>query len=426
MTATMYFMRTGFSSTELWGKPMTFYQRAFRYLQRKKSKSVVLFFCFLVISTLILCAAMILQTAENADRSIREKTGTKIILNDQRGQNSIPSKTVSRLLSLPAVMKVNRAASCIAYPADFSPVIMKDGDEPLNLAVTLHACDNTETDGLFAQEKYRLLEGTHITENQNGILINSILAQVNGLGIGDSITLETETGATASGEIIGVFFSGMERRQEDNVAAAYRIENQIYVDHGLLETLFDTDGYSSVSVYTADPDSLEVLREQAEALVDDSISVTTSDALYRQMLAPLKQVTHVTVLMLAITVTTAVIVISLLLCMWMRTRAKEMAVFISLGVSKGSLFLQAMTESLTLFALSVSGAAAICGLFARRLMDGLFSTDDLAGLAGTHLELAHLLTLLLFGSAIVLTAVGISVLPILRANPRETLARMEG
>lgn len=426
MTVTTYFTPVGFSSTESWGKTMTFYQRALCYLRRRKTKSSVLFFCFLLTGTLILCAAMILQTAENADRSIREKTGAKIILSDQMGQNSIPSETVSRLLSLSAVTKVNRAASSIAYPADFSPVIMKDGDEPLNQAVTLHACDNTETDGLFAQEKYRLLEGTHITEAQNGILINSILAQVNGLGIGDTIVLKARTGATASGKITGTFFSGMERRQEDNVTAAYRIENQIYVDLNLFETLFGTDGYSSVSVYTADPDSLEALREQAEALVDDFVSVTTSDTLYRQMLAPLKQVTRVTVLMLAITVTTAVIVVSLLLCMWMRTRAKEMAVLISLGVSKGNLFLQAMAECLTLFGLSVPGSAGICGLFARRVMENLFSTNDLAGMAGVELELTHLLALLLLGSTIVLTAVGISVLPILRANPRDTLTRMEG
>ena len=210
------------------------------------------------------------------------------------------------------------------------------------------------------------------------------------------------------------------------MAAAYRIENQIYVDHSLFETLFDTDGYCSVSVYTSEPDSLDALREQTEPLVDDSVSITTSDALYQQMIAPLKQVIRVTVLMLALIVTTAVIVVSLLLCMWMRTRAKEMAVFISLGVSKGSLFLQAMTESLTLFILSVLGATVICGLFARRLMDSLFSTGDLAHMAGAHLEPTHLLTLILLGSAIVLSAVGMSVFPTLRANPRDTLARMEG
>ena len=76
---------------------MNFYQRGFCYLWRKKGKSVLLFFCFLVVSTLILCAAIILQTTESANRSIREKTGTKVILSDLRGRNGIPSETVSRL-----------------------------------------------------------------------------------------------------------------------------------------------------------------------------------------------------------------------------------------------------------------------------------------------------------------------------------------
>lgn len=97
-----------------------------------------------------------------------------------------------------------------------------------------------------------------------------------------------------------------------------------------------------------------------------------------------------------------------------------------LGVSKGSLFLQTMTESLTLFVLSALGAAVICGLFAGKLMDRLFSTGDLARMASAHLEPTHLLTLFLLGSAIVLVTVGLSVFSTLRANPRDTLARMEG
>lgn len=406
---------------------MNFYQRGFCYLWRKKGKSVLLFFCFLVVSTLILCAAIILQTTESANRSIREKTGTKVVLSDLRGRNGIPSETVSRLGELPSVTKVNRGAGGTAFPGDFSPIMIKDGDEPLNLSVTLHGCDNTEPDGLFAQEKFCLLEGAHITPAQTGVLINSLLAQANGLGLGDAITLETATGERASGEITGIFFSGMERQQEDNVAAAYRIENQIYVDMVLFETLFGVAGYSAVSLYTADPDSLENLREQAETMVDgEAISVTTSDALYRQMISPLKQVVRAAILMLAITVTTAVIVISLLLCMWMRTRTKEAAVFISLGFSKGNLLLQAITESLTLFALSVLGAAVLCGLFAGRLLESLFSAGDFGALRGAHLEAEHLLTLLLLGGAMVLIAVGVSLVPTLRANPREVLAKMEG
>lgn len=405
---------------------MRFYQRAFRYIYRKKNKSILLFLCFLIISTMVLCAAMVLQTAQATSLSMWEKTGTKIILKNQRGENYIKADLIPGILEFATVTKINRMASNIAYPVDFSPVIMKEDSDALNSAVTLQAYDNTETDGPFAEEKYRLLDGKPITENQNGILVNSRLAELNEFHIGDQLTFITESGNTAVGEIIGIFFSGMERKQDDSIASAYRLENQIFVDHTLFETLYDEGGYSSLSVYTDDPANLSSLRQQVESLVDDDTSITTSDLLYQQMQAPLKQVIRITSLMLVLVTVTAIIVVSLLLCMWMRTRTKEMAVLISLGISKGNLLLQSMTESFLLFGLSALGATAISSLFAGQIMHSLFDTNDYSILANAHLEGIHLLMLLLLGGIIVLIAVGISALPTLRANPRDTLSRMEG
>lgn len=422
----MYFTHPVFSFTEKWGDSMTFYERAFRYIGRKRSKSSLLFACFLVISTMVLCASMILQTAQATNRAIQEKTGTKLVLDDLRGENGVSPETIASISELTAVNKVNRSASNTAYPMDFSPVITKDGTENLNLSVTLHGYDNTEIDGFFAQEKYRLLDGKHITEEQNGVIVNSILAEANQLSIGDMISFETENGKTAEGKIIGIFFSGSERKQDENITAAYRLENQIFVDHGLFEKLYGTSGFSSVSVYTENPEQLNELYAQTEALIDNTVKITTSDALYQQMQAPLKQVIRITTLMLVLITITAVVVISLLLCMWTRTRIKETAVLISIGVSKLNLLLQELTESLTLFILSVLSASVISGLFGGQLMNRLFSASDFAGMAAAHLEIEHLLTLLLLGSGIVFVAVGISIFPILRANPRDTLSRMEG
>lgn len=405
---------------------MRFYQRAIRYIYRKKNKSILLFLCFLIISTMVLCAAIVLETAQAISLSMWEKTGTKIILKNQRGENCIKADLISEILEFEAVTKINRIASNIAYPGDFSPVIMKDDSDALNSAVTLLAYDNTKTDGQFAEEKYRLLDGKPIMENQNGILVNSRLAELNGFHIGDSLTFIAESGNTAAGEIIGIFFSGIERKQDDSIVSAYRIENQIFVDHTLFEALYDEGEYSSLSVYTDDPDNLSSLRGQVESLIDDDTSITTSDLLYKQMQAPLKQVICITTLMLALTTVTAIIVVSLLLCMWMRTRSKEMAVLISLGISKGNLLLQSMTESFMLFGLSVLGATAVSSLFASRIMHSLFETNDYSILANAHLEGIHLLMLLLLGGIIVLIAVGISALPTLRANLGDTLSRMEG
>lgn len=421
-----FFMQPACISTEARGenvKSMTFYERAFRYIQRKRSQSILLLVCFFIISVTILSATMILQSAQATNFSIREKTGTKLVL---RSESGISADTIVQIQGISSVSKINGTVSNAAFPVGFSPVIKKDGTEPLNMAVSLHAYDNTEMDGLFAEEKYRLLDGIHITENQSGILVNSILADANGLSIGDSLSFQTEDEKTAAGKIIGIFFSGSEREQENNVTAAYRIENQIFVDHKLFQQLYGVREMDAVSVYIADPEKLDELQTQIESLVDDSVSITASDALYKQMQAPLKQVIRITSLMLILTVITAVIVISLLLCMWTRTRIKETAVLISLGVSKISMLLQELTESLVLFILSVMGATAFGILFAGQLTSALFSASDFVSLANIHLEIKHVLTLLLLGSGIVFVAVGISIYPILRANPRDTLSRMEG
>ena len=406
---------------------MYFYQRAFRYITRKKSKSLLLFLCLFIISTMVLCGTMVLQTAQATSRSMWEKTGTKIVLKDQRGENKIQTELCSQILELPNVSKINRAASHTAYSGNFTPVIVKDDESDLNASVTLQAYDNTETDGSFAEEKYRLLDGNPIQEEHSGILVNSLLAELNGFQIGDQLTFAAENGSTATGEITGIFFSGMERKQDASIVSAYRIENQIFVDHALFETLYGEEGYSSIAVYTDNPENLSSLRQQIEPFVaGEDIDISTSDLLYQQMQAPLEQVIRISSLTLVLIIITAVIVISLLLCMWMRTRTKEMAVFISLGISKGSLFLQAMTESFSLFALSVIGAVVISSLFAGQLMHSLFETYELAVIANTGLSGTHLLTLLLLGSVIVFIAVGISIVPILRANPRDTLSKMEG
>ena len=406
---------------------MRFDQRAFRYLWRKRSKSILLLCILLVISTMILAATMILQTAQTTSSSIQEKTNSKIVLQSQNGKNIINSELIAQIAAFEDVSGINRTASGTAYPVNFSPVTYAESSEPENLTVAVKAYDNTEIDGLFAEEKYRLLEGVPISEEHpQGILINSILAQANSLTIGNQLEFETEDGTSVSGEIIGIFFSGMERKQEDSILSVYRIENQVFVDHSFFEMLFGTPGFSSVSVYTSVPEQMDVLYSDIEQLVGEEINLVESDTLYAQIQAPLQQVIRVTIVMLVLTLITAVIVVSLLLCMWMRTRQKEFAILISLGKSKWDLLSQVITESVTLFLLSVLGAACCTNLLSGKIMQSLFSAEEFSSIMNAHVQGRHLLTLIVVGGFIVLLAVGISIFPTLRTNPRDTLSRMEG
>ncbi len=130
-----------------------------------------------------------------------------------------------------------------------------------------------------------------------------------------------------------------------------RIENQIFIDNISYSDLFETDGYTKVAVYCKNPEQLNVLEEELNKYL--------SDTLYQQMALPLEQITRAAKLMLALTLLAGTVIVSLLLCMWMRTRQKEIAIFISIGKSKASIFLQVFMESFFVFAFSVLGSCCL-------------------------------------------------------------------
>ena len=127
-------------------KSMTFYERAFRYLWRKRSQSILLLVCFFIISVIVLSATVILQSAQATNLSIQEKTGTKLVLHSETG---ITADTIAQIQGISSVSKINRTVSNTAFPVGFSPVIKKEGTDPLNMAVSLHAYDNIGMDAFI-------------------------------------------------------------------------------------------------------------------------------------------------------------------------------------------------------------------------------------------------------------------------------------
>ena len=107
----------------------------------------------------------------------------------------------------------------------------------------------------------------------------------------------------------------------------------------------------------------------------------------------------------------------------MRTRAKEIAVLISLGTSKANILLQNITESFFVFFLSAIGAIIISSLISNQLMEYLFTSVSIS--AHVQLQWKNVLALFLLGGCLIFCVVTFSDLPVLRASVRDTLSRME-
>ena len=405
---------------------MTFYQLAFRYLKRKKAKAILLFFVLLLVSSMILSTNMILRATEDSKAEIQEKTKSKIVLEITKEENRITQQEVEEILNLEEVSTVNCQNKGQAFPNNFYPVTTNDSTEENNQKIMLFSYDDLQNDSAFYEGRYRLVSGNYITKDKRGAVINSSLADSNGLELGDDIKIENTEGKIVSLKIVGLFLSGSERKQTEKMDSVDRIENQIFVDNESYSQLLGNTGYYKVSVYCKNPEQLPTLEKQLRSIFPEKVSFTSSDTLYRQMALPLDQITRVANLMLVLTLITGIVIVSLLLCMWMRTRQKEAAIFISIGKSKYSIFLQVLLESFLVFLVSIIGACGLGSLMAEFLQKALTHSETTEVSLNVFLQGKDIGSLVVWGSFLVLTAVLVSLFPILKANPRDTLSRMEG
>ena len=409
---------------------MTFYQLALRYLMRKKSKTILLFLVLVFVGSMVLSTTMILRATEDSKTLIQEKTNSKIVIGIRNERNRISDDEVEQISLLKNVSSINRQSINFAFPSNCIPFTVSDSAEIDNLKVSIFSYDDLENDSAFFEQRYRIIEGSYIKhDTKNGVVINSLFAELNGLNIGDIIEFETVDGINVSAEIIGLFISGSERKQSDTTLAVNRIENHIFIDNNTYSEMFENYGYYEIAVYAKNPEELDILETELSSIFSDNsekVSMTTSDTLFQQTKAPLEQIIRVVNLMLILTVITGTVVITILLCMWMRTRKKEAAIFISIGKNKGSILLQVLLEAFGVFIVSVVGACGIGNVIAKILKDLLLNSQTAELTLDVALKLTDIISLFGIGSLIVLVAVIISMFPILKANPKDTLSRMEG
>ena len=405
---------------------MKFYQLAFRYLCRKKSKTFILLLVLLFINSMILGSYMILHATEDSRITMQEKMGTKAVLEVKGSDRFITENEVRKIRDMDGVISVNRMADSAVYPVNFNPITNSDSEDENNWKVTLLSYDELERDSAFSDLRYRLMKGDMITESSGkGAVINFALADANGLEIGDEMEVGTETGSVINVKIIGVFVAGSERNQMDTLPAVNRIENQIFIDNESYTGLFDNAGYRKIAVYTKKPDQIDVLVQELKDFLGSRVEITTADILYRQLEVPLNRIVRVMKFMLVFTLAAGVTITSILLCMWMRSRKREIAVFISMGKKKTDIFMQVFMETAAVFCLSVFGACVI-GSGMAGIMKELLMEENTAVLLSVSLQAGDIAAMFFAGGCIAVIAVCISLLPILRANPKDILSKMEG
>lgn len=405
---------------------MEFYKRAIRYLARKRSKTAILFLVLFVAETMILCTVTILRASEEAKSSLQEKTKSKVIAEISDKDHLITIEDINAIFNFDGVKDINKMAKSQCCPVGFRLYTGNQDSTKENSQAQVVSYDSLSADGPFAEGQIRLIKGD-FPEDKNEIVVNQNLAEMNQWELGDTVLLKNDAGEKINAVISGLYLSGTESKQTKSTLAVYRIENTIYGMPELALKLQRQKGFESASVYVKNPEQLTSIEQQISRKLGKKVELTKSDVLYRQMEQPLKQVVRVVKLMLILTIGTAAIVITLLLCMWMRARKKETAVYISLGENKGTIFLQILLEGLLVFFMATVISVLSGNYMAEALKKLLFTENQISSVPlEIGIRVADIGWLAVAGAGILLIAVGISLIPILLANPKDTLSEMEG
>lgn len=404
---------------------MNFVKRAMCYVRRKSGKSVLLFFLFLVADITILGTLAILDTSSGINDEIRRQTNAKVVIESLEVNRSLTEQDYLKLLDITGINSMNRMAKCTLNPNGFAPITGADESEIGQ--VCLIGFDDMEKDSPFTENVCRLVAG-EFAKNENEIVINQHLAEQNQIEIGDELHFiptsnEPSGHGDGSARVTGFYLNGNERKQTENVLTINRIENQIYTNLSFAVGM-GAERYEKIVAYVNNPEQLSETADVIGTTLGEGFGISTQDTMYQKMKFSIMQIERVTKLVFGLTVMTSIFVAGMLLCMWMRNRKVEIAVFVSLGISKLEVFLQMMTEIVCIYSISCMMSA---GIFSAIIP---FLSELMKGMDGVRMNLTFSMRNVwkVWGiGVIVLTLITLMVmLPCLTKKIKDTLSEMEG
>ena len=103
---------------------MKFYQLGFRYLQRKKGKTILLLIVLILVNSMILGTSMILRTTNESKQAMQEKTDSKIVAEITSKDSKITENEVNKMKPLEDVSAINRIGRQEVFPNNFASVTL--------------------------------------------------------------------------------------------------------------------------------------------------------------------------------------------------------------------------------------------------------------------------------------------------------------
>ena len=408
-------------------------KRAVLYVTRKKGKSILLFFIFLVMATFVLTSFTIWKASETAQLDLRQSLGGRFdIFVDWENSPYVCKENVSEeydeetgkfstsflmysteqftLENIAAIKEIEGVKYCSARFDTIAPVdelSLFPGTFPVDSKYRGHTkvvgVYGTEDDALFTSGALSLSDGRHITSKDHYVaVISRDAAEKSELKIGDYITLhsyDTEgrsyTGKAIRIQIIGLFTSDVIEQFGETVTTYDKIQNRVFVD---LQSSLEMDGsninygFSEINVTIDDPQNMEQIISNVRSLssIDwNAFTVEENNEIYENAAAALLTLKELVVTLMIVIIIVSVIILTLILTLWTKTRIHEIGIFLSVGIMKSAIIGQYLMEVLLIaafaFGLSYFTSNAVAEQVGNQLLEQSMRTaaedDDAVAVA---------------------------------------------
>lgn len=348
-------------------------KNAFAYVRRKTLKSLIILSVILSMSTL----SLISLSVKDATKKASEKTFGNITnsfsmeINRQmnqgtpRGGGNVKGEDIKKIAESEDissyVKRINSVADLVNHDIIQTQETLKNetGDraKKFKRAVMLTGVNDSSKENKFVSGAYKLIQGKHLdSKDKNKVLLHKDLAKKNKLKIGDKIKLKSnlfdadnEKGAnkTTEVEIKGIF----DGHNNAGVSAAQELyENTLITDIDTAAKIYgnteDTAAYQDATFFVKGDKDLDQVIKEMEGLDINwtEYNLIKSSSNYPALQESITGIYSIADKLFAGSLIFAGVVVSLLLFLWMNARKKEMAVLLSLGISKIKIFGQLLVE----------------------------------------------------------------------------------
>ena len=381
------------------------FKNAFKYVTRKSAKSVILFLVVLIMSSLCLVGLSIKDATNKASNtslgsitnSFTMEINRQVNFGTPRGAGNVKGKDIEKICASKDidsyVKRINSVADLVDHDIVLTSNENKERLTKFKSTVMLTGVNESKKETKFVSQAYKLVEGKHLNSNdKHQILMHKDLAEKNNLKVGDKIKIKSnlfdadnEKGAdeTVEVEIKGLF----DGHNSGGVSAAQELyENTLITDVHTAAKVYgnteDTAVYQDATFFVKGDKNLDsVIKDLGKLDINwRAYNLIKSSSNYPALQQSISGIYSISNKLFVGSLIFAGVVVSLLLFLWMNARKKEIAVLLSLGISKLEIFGQFLIEMVFISIPAFVGSYFLAGYTADKLGNNILNkvTGDIA------------------------------------------------